>query len=389
MDMMHSLVFAVPPKPPTLPDPAILVPGYTVTGPAASRRVNLTWVDNSQNEVGFTVQRASNSGFTTGVRSFALGPNIRTFTDSTVVNNTAYWYRVFATGQTVGDTQTLGFPTMFADSVSARLAVTVGTPSTTPPANPTLLTATVQAGPQVSLTWMDNATNETAFRVERCTVVPPATTCSNWAQIAAPGPRGGTGNVTYIDTTVTTGNTYRYQVWALKADVSSLLQAGPTNAAVPAIPAATTGFTVAVVKANGPNYTATLDWQAATNPTSFTIQRATNASFTTGLNVVSPAGAARTLTQTVNRNTTYYYRIRANDSISGSSGWTNALPFPIRTGPLVRRAVRRSGREQSLPDFFFPGAAMVARARGSRQRRAGAAAYTRFSWCRLSRMLFR
>ena len=67
------------------------------------------------------------------------------------------------------------------------------------------------------------------------------------------------------------------------------------------------------------------------DPTSFTIQRATNLSFTTGLNTSTVAGTASTLTQTVNDNTTYYYRIRANTAV-GSSAWTNALPFPIRTG---------------------------------------------------------
>jgi len=37
--------------------------------------------------------------------------------------------------------------------------------------------------------------------------------------------------------------------------------------------------------------------------------------------------------QTVTRNTSYYYRIRANNVAGGFSAWRNALPFPIRTGP--------------------------------------------------------
>jgi len=65
------------------------------------------------------------------------------FADSTVVNDTAYWYRVFAIGDTVGDTQTAGFPTMFADSVSNVQPVVVGVPTTAVPANPTLLTTTL------------------------------------------------------------------------------------------------------------------------------------------------------------------------------------------------------------------------------------------------------
>jgi hypothetical protein len=78
----------------------------------------LTWTDNFAKEVGFTVQRVSDANFTTGLRTFAVGSNVLTYQDSTVADNTVYWYRVFATGGIVGDTQTPGFPTLFADSVS-------------------------------------------------------------------------------------------------------------------------------------------------------------------------------------------------------------------------------------------------------------------------------
>jgi hypothetical protein len=312
-----------------------------VTGPANNPTVNLTWTDTSIKEEGFAVQRAADANFTTGLTAFNVGPNIVTFSDTTVVNNTAYWYRVFAIGATVGDTQaypgSLGFPTMSADSVSNTLPVTVGVPTTNVPADPTLLNATVQAGPRVRLRWRDNATTpnpETGFAVERCTVVPPATICGNFAQIATPGPNTGTGNVTYFDTTVTPGNTYFYQVWAVNAVGRSLNPTNTDSAIVPAIPAAPTNFRVTVVKnPTGPNYTATLTWEAVPTPDSFTIQRATNSTFTRNLNTVNPGGAVRSLTQTLPPNRTFYFRIRANDDISGSSAWTNALPFPIRTGP--------------------------------------------------------
>jgi FtsP/CotA-like multicopper oxidase with cupredoxin domain len=320
MDMMHSLVFAVPPRAPT-------DLSYEITGNANNPRVNLTWADNSLKEVGFTVQRATDVNFTTGLTTFNVAPNIVTFQDATVARNGNYWYRVFAIGNPVGDLQTPGFPTMSADSVSDTLAVVVGTPPAAP-TGPTNLTATLQSGPQVSLTWTDNATNETGFVVERCI----GAACSNFAQIAVVGPRNNTGNVTYVDTTVTAGNSYSYQVKA----VNGSGQSAPSNTAsviVPAIPAAPTDFTVSVVPANGNNYTATLNWASAANPTSFTIQRAENLSFTTNLNTSTVAGNLRTTTQTVRRNTVYYYRIRANNDVGGSSAWTNALPFPIRTGP--------------------------------------------------------
>jgi hypothetical protein len=295
----------------------------------------LTWTDNSIKEAGFTVQRASDANFSTGLATFNVGPNIVTFSDTTVNKNSAYWYRVFAIGNPVGDTQaypgSLGFPTMAADSVSNTLPVVIGAPTTAVPADPTLLTATLLSGPRVRLTWRDNATNETGFAIDRCTAVAPATTCTNFAQIALAGRRNNTGSVTYTDTTVAAGNSYSYQVRAVNA-VGSSGPSNATSATVPAIPAAPTNFRVSAVKAGGNNYTATLTWDAVTNPTNFTIQRATNSTFTRGLSSSTVSGAARTLTQTINRNTTYYYRIRANNS-SGSSAWTNALPFPIRTGP--------------------------------------------------------
>jgi FtsP/CotA-like multicopper oxidase with cupredoxin domain len=335
MDLMHSLVFAAPPR-----APSGLAASFPTTG---ATRVVLTWTDNSTQEAQFTIQRATNSTFTSGLTTFTYvnpvttAPSAVTYTDSTVAKNTAYWYRVAANGQVAGDVATANFPTMSADSAATTslganfVTITTGAAPTTIAA-PGVPTATPQAGPQVSVTWRDNATNETGFIVNRCTVVPPATTCSNFAQIAAPGPRNNTGNVTYVDTTVAFGSSYRYQVAAFNAGGTSAFATMANPVVVPAIPPAPTNFTVAAVKANGNNYTATLNWAEAVNPTNFTIQRANNLDFTTGLTTFTVAGTARTLTQTVTKNTVYYYRIKANNSIGGSSATTNALPFPLRTG---------------------------------------------------------
>lgn len=330
MDMMHSLVFAVPPRAPVLQ--ALVVGGNT-----KNPTVTLTWTDNSIKETQFIIQRASDANFTTGLKTFAVpaaagsGTNV-TYTDKTVSPNNQYWYRVFAIGPVVGDTavypNSIGFPTMSTDSVSNVQSVVVGAIPGTPTA-PTNLTATLLTGPQVSLTWRDNATNEIGFVIERCT----GSGCTNFVQIDVAGPRNNTGNVTYVDTTVAFGNSYSYQVKA----VNSSGQSAPTNTAtvsVPGIPAAPSNFTVSVVKANGNIYTATLTWShpGGTDLTSFTIQRATNATFTSNLSTFTADSAVRSLTQTVKNNTTYYYRIRANNGFGGSSAWTNALPFPIRTG---------------------------------------------------------
>jgi FtsP/CotA-like multicopper oxidase with cupredoxin domain len=329
MDMMHSLVFVVPPKAPTsLSAVSVGTPGRP--------RINLSWTDNSQKEAQFTIERATNDSFTTGLTSFALAgtttTGIVTFADSSPANSTKYWYRVFAIGSPVGDTQVYpgspnGFPTMSSNTVSNTVSIQVGTVAPLP-ANPTLITATVQTGPKVSLTWRDNANNETGFVVQRCT----GALCASFVTIATPGARANTGSVTYVDTTITFGTSYSYRVYATNAAGLSTAPTNTISVTIPAIPAVPTNLKVVATSYIWNAYLAALTWGSTTNPTDFTIQRATNATFTSGLSSSTANGANRSLTQNVNRRTTYYYRIRANNNISGSSAWVKALPFPIRTG---------------------------------------------------------
>jgi hypothetical protein len=355
MDFMHSLVFAAPPRAST----ELFATWNQSTG--GNRSVTLNWADNSTTETQFTIQRASDANFTTGLTTFIVvspTPNTtgaRTYTDTTVSNDTWYWYKVFANGAIVGDTSMANFPTMSADSLATTPPDMLGATATfvsilvgaAPglPADPTGMNALVQAnplgGPQVRLRWTDNANNETSFALERCTGAGCGTTTGNFAQIAAVPPRTtGSATVTYFDTTVTPGNTYNYRVWAVNSAGQSS-SPSPTTlqavvaAVVPAVPAAPTNFVAAnaLAPVGGPNTTVALSWAhpGGANLTNFTIQRATNASFTTGLTAVTLGAIARSLTQSVRDNTTYYFRIRANNSISGSSAWTNALPYPIRT----------------------------------------------------------
>ena len=102
MDMMHTQVFAVAPEAPT----NLVV---TVGSP-----VTLTWVDNSISETGFTIQRATDAGFTVDLTTFTVGPDVVKYIDTTTVPGTIYYYRVRAVNL-VGDTTiypapAVGFP---------------------------------------------------------------------------------------------------------------------------------------------------------------------------------------------------------------------------------------------------------------------------------------
>jgi hypothetical protein len=104
-----------------------------------------------------TVQRASDQAFATNLVNFALG-KVTTYTDVIGTNTQLLFYHVFASN-TVGIT-TPGYPRTSAQSGFFNVQAV----------NPLLpsggLTAIVQFGPAVLLTFTDNATNGTGFVVE-------------------------------------------------------------------------------------------------------------------------------------------------------------------------------------------------------------------------------
>jgi hypothetical protein len=334
MDFMHALVGVMPPWAPT---------GATAAwnGNANNPKITLNWTDTALYEAGFTVQRALDANFTSALVTLATLPaaagsgTTMTYTDTTPAKNSAYYYRVLANGAVVGDGSMANFPTMSADSVSNTVGPIKTYQTANPPAAPTNLTATPQAGPQVSLTWRDNANNETGFYVERCTVTATVLCdqAANYAQIAIAPPRNNTGNTSFVDTSVAWGIDYYYRVAAFNGEGTS--DYVTLGTALPALPAAPTNLTVTLGPKQGNNYPATLTWNAPSTgaPAGYTIERANNLDFTTGLTTFTAAGSATSFTQNLSRNTVNYYRIRANNNLGGSSAWTNALPFPIRTGP--------------------------------------------------------
>ena len=77
-------------------------------------------------------------------------------------------------------------------------------PPTTPPADPTNLTATALGPAQVQLNWVDNADNESGFKIER------STDDASFAQIAF----AGAGSNSYVDTTASPATTFYYRIRA-------------------------------------------------------------------------------------------------------------------------------------------------------------------------------
>ena len=316
MDMMHVVSFAVPPKMPT----GLAV---SVVGNGALRRAILTWVDASSNETNYIVQRATSpEGSWTTLAT--LPANTQTYSNLIGNSKNAYFYRIYARN-IVGDVLTPGFPTVTVDSATTGM-VSVGIVQTQRPAAPTGLTAFIQTGPQILLTWQDNAINENGFLVQRST-----NGGITWANLVTVAARNGTGAVSYTDTAILPGGNYRYRVAATNTAGNSNFS-NIATAIIPTAPAAPSLVSATAAISGNRFAVVTITWKDnSTNETNFVIERATDALFTA--NVTSATVGANVKTYTsgkINRNTQYYFRVRAISSY-GQSARVNALPFPIRT----------------------------------------------------------
>ncbi|HYF29554.1 MAG TPA: PA14 domain-containing protein [Chitinophagaceae bacterium] len=137
-------------------------PGTPPTAPSALNanatgfdRIALGWTDNSSDETGFEVVRATSAaGPFLNIGTTAAG--VISFIDSGRNASTTYWYKVRAISN--------------AGESSFSAAASATTQAAPPaPAAPTLLSATVISSSAINLTWNDNSSNETLFEIYRST----------------------------------------------------------------------------------------------------------------------------------------------------------------------------------------------------------------------------
>ncbi len=203
-DMMRAIAVAVSPEAPS---------ALAFTTQTSPLRVNLSWTNNALTASGFTIQRATNAGFTTGLTTFTTPGLVTTYTDTTAVAGTPYFYRVLA-NNTVGDTAVYAAPTLGYPSLTVSSAPS-GTVIVGPPAAPSLVTMTGGGvGVAIVVHWRDNANNEINFTVARATAAGGPWTNQT---TTSPAVAGTGGNGSYTDNRGVPGRTYWYQVQATNA----------------------------------------------------------------------------------------------------------------------------------------------------------------------------
>ena len=123
--------------------------GLTATAQSTSQ-IALAWTDNSSDETGFTIERSANGSTWSFLASVAV--NVTSYTNGGLSPNSTWFYRVRAVN---------------GAAISAWSNTASATTFNQPPAAPTGLTATAASSSQINLNWVDNAGNETGYRVER------------------------------------------------------------------------------------------------------------------------------------------------------------------------------------------------------------------------------
>jgi titin len=230
---------------------------------------------------------------TTGLFApLASGLTQTAYTDSGLQPSTSCTYRVTAVNSA---------------GVSAPAEVTTVTTALNPPTAPNSLTVGAVSATSIGLSWVDTASNEQGFQLERSL---DGTAFTTLVVLAA-------NTTNYTDATVAAGTTYWYRVLAFNPDGSSAYSnsVSTTTTNIPAAPRSLTASSTS-------KSVIALAWiDASADETGFTVEHSLDSATFTVLATLPP-NATNYQHTGLTPNKMHYYRVRAFNS-AGSSAHSN------------------------------------------------------------------
>lgn len=300
-------------------------------------KVDLNWTDTSTGESGFYVERKN--GICDSNNPWALiytaPANTTTYSNTGLNAGQEYCYRVrsFKAGEI--DPRWIERYTLLDNPI--------------PPSNliPTAINTT-----RVDISWQDNTTGETGFKIYRCS----GTDCSDFAEIGSVAANA----VTYSDTTVAAGTSYSYKIISHKT--SDWESAYSVSSSVTTPSPATPVLLAATRVSEGE---LSLSWSDTnSDETGFKIERCEAASCaftqigTVGANVTTFSD-----TIALKVDTAYSYRVRAyksatypwNSPYSNTADGTTTLDIPssLVASPVNTTAINLSWSDNTGSETGF------------------------------------
>ena len=278
-------------------------PSNLATSDVQPTSIALGWSDNSGDETAFIIEAKSNGG--SYAELGAVPADTTSFTATGLAPETSYTFRVKASSG--------GSDSAYSPELS------VSTPSLSPPADPTGLSAAADSPTSVTLNWTDNSDDESGFVVE-------ADDGSGFSELINLNP-----NVTAFQATGLAPDTaYTFRVAAFNAGGSSAYSntAGATTSSLDA-PAAPSGLAASVLSATQVE----LSWtDNSDNEDTFILERKSGGGSYAVVASLDPDTTSIILSD-LSVGTAYDFRLLARNA-GGDSGYSNEASATTPTPDL-------------------------------------------------------
>jgi hypothetical protein len=260
----------------------------------SSSQINLTWIDNSSSETGYTFAYDRNSGLTSPTYVYAGGANTTSYSHTGRSPATTYYYKIKAEG----------------NPDSAWSAIDSATTA------PSGLAATATSNSAIDLTWTGNGNNSDIIGYTYARASNSSFSGATYHYVA------GRGSTSATRTGLSTATTYWFKI---KAEGTSDAFDSPYGTVVKTT-TTPANLAASVISSSQINVSWTGN-AGNSNIVGYTVAHATNSSFTGAeYDFVSGAGATSYSHTGLSSGVTYYYKVKAEGtSDSSDSAFTASI----------------------------------------------------------------